>query len=531
MEVCGAEAGALYLLDEDATELKPVSARLAGNDADPLLSSLSPQAMGDTATPLVTAVTSERMESVVRVRDANPSGLALDPYFDALGSDRLRFDLVPLHDRNDKVMGVLCLASVGAAATRDERIGFVRALSGFASVSVESQRLLKMEKELLEAFIKLIAGAIDAKSPYTGGHCQRVPALTMMLARAAVQSDAPELADFNLDEQGWEALHIASWLHDCGKVTTPEYVVDKATKLETLYDRIHEVRMRFEVLKRDAEIRCWRDIAEGADRQPALARLESELATLDEEFTFVAECNEGGEFMAPERIERLERIASRTWQRTLDDRIGISWEEHRRKECSAAPDLPVEEQLLADKEEHLVRQDAAEVAVEYARQGFRVDPPEHLYNRGELYNLCVTRGTLTAEERFKINDHIVQTIVMLEKLPFPRHLRAVPAIAGGHHEKMDGTGYPRCLNREDMPRTARIMAIADIFEALTASDRPYKKAKTLSEAVRIMSRMTEDAHIDPDLFALFLRSGVYLEYAKKFLAPEQIDEVNVQQYL
>ena len=507
---------------------------MAGGDGDALLSSLSAVTMGDAGGLLGDVARSGRVQSLMRARDTDLEGSALWPYFDALGSDSLRFVLVPLHDRRDQVMGVLCLTDTGAEAVReegDERIGFIRALSGFASVSVESQRLLKMEKELLAAFIKLIAGAIDAKSPYTGGHCQRVPALTMMLAQAAVQNEEPEFAEFELDEQGWEALHIASWLHDCGKVTTPEYVVDKSTKLETIYDRIHEVRMRFEVLKRDAEIRCWRAVADGADREGALATLRSELDTLDEEFTFVAECNQGGEFMAPEHIERLQRIAARTWYRTLDDQIGISWEERTRKERKPAAALPAEEKLLADKDEHIIRRHQTESPAEYARYGFRLDPPEHLYNRGELYNLRVARGTLTAEERFKIKDHIVQTIVMLEKLPFPRHLREVPDIAGGHHEKMDGTGYPRCLERDDMPLTARMMAIADIFEALTAADRPYKKAKTLSEAIHIMGLMKKDAHIDPDLFDLFLRSGIYMQYGKAFLAPEQIDEVDVQQYL
>jgi HD-GYP domain-containing protein (c-di-GMP phosphodiesterase class II) len=152
--------------------------------------------------------------------------------------------------------------------------------------------------------------------------------------------------------------------------------------------------------------------------------------------------------------------------------------------------------------------------------------PPVKYNRGEIYNLCIGRGTLTEEERYAINDHIVQTIVMLSALPFPRHLRAVPEMAGGHHEKMDGTGYPKRLRREDLSLPARMMAIADIFEALTARDRPYKKGKTLSEALEIMGYMKRDGHIDPDLLDLFVTSGVYRRYAEQFLDPEQIDEVD-----
>jgi hypothetical protein len=255
------------------------------------------------------------------------------------------------------------------------------------------------------------------------------------------------------------------------------------------------------------------------------------LARLDDDFAFVAECNEGGEFMAPERIERLRKIAETTWTRTLDDRIGISWEEKQRKQRTPPQPLPATEKLIDDKAEHIIERGPADHMPDDNPWGFKLDVPKHKYNRGELYNLEVARGTLSAEERYKINDHMVQTITMLEKLPYPKHLREVPAIAGGHHETMDGKGYPKRLTRDDMSLTARMMAIADIFEALTASDRPYKKAKTLSESVRILSFMRNDNHIDPDLFHLFLTSGVWRSYGDRFLAPEQIDEVDIDQYL
>jgi hypothetical protein len=348
-----------------------------------------------------------------------------------------------------------------------------------------------------------------------------------MLARAAcAESDGP-YKDFQLSDDEWEAIHVAAWLHDCGKVTTPEYVVDKATKLETLYDRIHEVRMRFEVLKRDAEISCLEAIAGGEAEESARTRLADELRTLDDDFAFIATCNEGGEFMAPEKLDRLAAIAARTWTRTLDDRIGISHEEKLRKERTLPVPLPASEPLLADKPEHRFERGVRDVMPADNPWGFRMPVPELLYNKGELYNLSVARGTLSEEERYKINEHIVQTLIMLSELPFPKHLREVPEIAAGHHEKMDGTGYPRRLTREQMSPIARMMAIADIFEALTAVDRPYKKGKTLSEALKIMSFMKKDQHIDPELFDLFLRSGAYREYAERFLRPEQIDAVDV----
>ncbi len=444
--------------------------------------------------------------------------------------------MLPLANRDNAGSGLLCLLYSEhnpslERALSPEHIGFIRALSGFVAVSMESRQLLKMQKILLQSFIELIASAIDAKSPYTGGHCQRVPELTKMLAAAACESMDSRFSTFSLSDDEWEELHIAAWLHDCGKVTTPEYVVDKSTKLETIYDRIHEIRMRFEVLKRDAEIDYWQQLSKGGDAQQLKSELEAKLGQLDDDYSFVAKCNEGGEFMADDKISRLNKIAATTWRRTLTDRIGVSWEEQQRQQRSPEPALPTEEPLIANKEEHIIYRDDDEIIPQDNPWNFKLDTPEHRYNRGELYNLSVARGTLANEERFKINDHMVQTIIMLNQLPFPKHLRNVPAIAGGHHETMTGTGYPKKLRREDMSLTARMMAIADIFEALTAADRPYKKAKTLSESIRIMNFMKKDQHIDPDLFELFLQSGVYLDYAKKFLADAQIDEVDINEYL
>jgi hypothetical protein len=388
-----------------------------------------------------------------------------------------------------------------------------------------------MQKELMESFIKLIAGAIDAKSPYTGGHCQRVPEITKMLAKAACEDTSELYKDFDLNEEQWEELHFACWLHDCGKVTTPEYVVDKSTKLETIYDRIHEVRMRFEVLKRDAEIDYWQCLYRGGDQGLLKSTLDSTLAQIDDDYAFVAECNEGGEFMAPDKIKRLQELADKKWKRTLSDRIGVSWEEAQRQSRSEESSLPCLEPLLSDKDEHIIEREERDRLDDDNPWGFKMPSPEYKYNRGEIYNLSVARGTLSEEERYKINDHMIQTIKMLDQLPYPKHLRNVPIIAGGHHEKMDGTGYPKKLTKDDMPLTARMMAIADIFEALTAADRPYKKAKTLSEAIRIMGFMKKDNHIDPELFDLFLRSGTYLKYAEEFLTEEQIDTVDISQYL
>jgi HD-GYP domain-containing protein (c-di-GMP phosphodiesterase class II) len=383
----------------------------------------------------------------------------------------------------------------------------------------------------MESIIQVLAGAIDSKSAYTGGHCERVPELALMLAEEATKVEEGPLKDFRFrTEEEWREFRIGAWLHDCGKVTTPEYVVDKATKLETVNDRIHEVRTRFEVLKRDAYVDYWRGVAEGGEETALRQARDALQAALDEEFAFIAQCNVGGEFLSPDKQARLREIGARRWQRTLDDCLGLSRDELARKPAHAMP-LPVEETLLADKPEHCIARPESERIPADNRWGFRMEVPELLYTRGELHNLSISRGTLTAEERYKINEHMVQTIVMLSELPFPRHLRAVPEIAGGHHEKMDGSGYPKRLGRDQLSPLARMMAIADIFEALTAADRPYKSGKTLSEALSIMAKMRQDQHIDPDLFELFLRSGVHHDYARRFMRSEQVDEVRIEDYL
>ena len=411
----------------------------------------------------------------------------------------------------------------GLAGGEEGLAGFAAAFSGSATVTLESRSLLRAQKRLFEALIQLIAGAIDEKSPYTGGHCARVPDLTESLARAACEARSGAFAGFSLSEPDWEAVHVAAWLHDCGKVTTPEFVVDKATKLETITDRIHEVRMRFELLKCEAEVRRLRAVAASADPQQAQAECDAERVALDRDFAFVAECNLGTESMAPAAQQRLQAIARRQWWRTLDDRLGLAHGELARRPTTAPPVLPVLEPLLADRPAHRIPWPAA------PQPG--TVRPAWLYDRGELHNLGIVRGTLTEEERFKINDHIVQTVGMLERLPWPAHLRGVPELAGAHHERMNGKGYPRALTGAQMSPVARMMAVADVFEALTASDRPYKPAKTLSEALEIMAGMTRGGHLDPEVFELFLSSGVAHDYAVRHMRAEMVDSPDLSALL
>lgn len=460
--------------------------------------------------------------------------------FDANNDYRSKsFLTVPLRPRGGDVIGALQLINALPADTTDasQAIAFspemqdmAEALAAQAATALYNLSLLDDQEKLMDSFIQIIAGAIDAKSPYTGGHCARVPELAIMLAEQASNVSDGVLGDFRFEnEDQWREFRIGAWLHDSGKVVTPEYVIDKATKLESIHNRIHEVRTRFEVLLRDAQISRLEAISAGKDADEVERLFEEEKTRLIDDFRFVAETNVGGEFMEDAAIERLEQIASRTWMRHFDDRLGLS---HGELQLLPEEDtaLPAAEKLLSDRKRHIVQRERA-LHEMYNDLGFKVDVPEHQYNRGELYNLSVKRGTLTEEERFKVNEHIMQTIAMLERLPFPKHMSRVPEYAGTHHETLGGTGYPRKLNKEELSVPSRIMAIADIFEALTASDRPYKKPKSLSEAIKILSFFKKDGHIDPDLFDLFLTSGVYREYADRFLGPEQVDEVDIEGYL
>ena len=449
-----------------------------------------------------------------------------------LGYRSQSFLTVPLKNHRGVVIGILQLinakdASGAVVPFHDSILPMVSALASQAAVSIDNRLLIEELKQLLDSFIGVIATAIDTKSPYTGGHCQRVPLITELLVRAACNAQDGPFAEFDLNEQEWHELRVACWLHDCGKVITPEHIVNKATKLECIYDRIHEIRMRFEVLKRDAEIQMLKGQLAGGDAKILRAAYEAQCALLDKEFAFLGECNVGGEFMAPEKVARLQQIAQRTWVRTLSDRIGNSYAERNRRDAIPELALPVKEQLLDDRYDHASTREGQQLCAEGNAWAFNMKTPELEANLGEIYNLSISRGTLTKEDRYHINEHMVQTVVMLESLPWPRHLRRVPEYAGGHHEKMDGTGYPRGLNGAQLSIPARVMAIADIFEALTAADRPYKAPKTLSEALKIMCSMVKDQHIDPKLFYLFVESGVYQEYARLYLAPEQIDGVDV----
>ena len=422
---------------------------------------------------------------------------------------------VPLTNIRDDCIAVMQL--INAKDETGKSIPFspsvqrsVEIISMHASILVENNRLLLEHRKVLESLIELVARAIDTKSPYTGAHCQRVPVITKMLASAAVIASDGPFKDFELSDDQWYALHLASWLHDCGKVTTPEYIMDKATKLETVHNRIHEIRTRFEVLRRDAQIKYLEAKIENPEKESEYKQIyENNVKELNDDFAFLARCNIGSSALTDLGIERIKKIAQKTYLRTFDRSLGLSRGELNRTDIEEDKKVPAVEYLLEDRAEHMFGG----------------------YNRGEVYNLSIRVGTLTPEERAKINDHVRVTLEMLKAIPFPEHYKDVVEYAASHHERVDGKGYPRGLTKEQMSIPARIIAIADVFEALSSTDRPYKKIKKLSEIIATMNDMSKNGHIDPDLFQLFLSSGVYREYAKEYMLPEQFDDPDISVYL
>ena len=491
--ITGADGGTLYSVTDDQSALKfeilrtdSLGISLGGTTGKPIDLPLLPlrTADGGPNDSLVAAHAAihDRTVNIADAYSAAGFDFSGTRAFDQRAGYRSQsFLTVPMKNHDLELIGVLQLINA-----RDPEPGEVitfsqadqslaESLASQAAIALTNRLLITQLERLFESFVNLINLAIDEKSPYTGGHCQRVPALTMMLAEAVDATREGPLAAFKMSDRDRYELKMAGLLHDCGKITTPVHVVDKATKLQTLYDRIGLVETRVEVLKRDAELAALRrqlalrPVADAAAEASIQQVLQQELTALDEDRDFLRAVNQGVEAMSPADQQRVRDMgAQRQWRNPQGVQTSF---------------------LTAD----------------------------------EVENLTIRSGTLTQAERDIINHHIVATNRMLETLPWPRHLKNVPEYAGGHHERMDGRGYPKGLTREQMSLQARMIGVADVFEALTAADRPYKSGMSLSQALDIMVKMRNGGHIDPDLFDVFVSQGVPQRYAREFLDPAQID--------
>jgi len=493
-----ADGGTLYLLEEESQSLRfevlrsdSLQLYMGGASGEPIPFSpiplYTPDGQPQTGMVVTYAVLHDK---TIMIDDAYT-----DQDFDFSGTRRFdqktgyrsrSFLTVPMKNHEGRIIGVFQLINALDPETGQVRTfspddrQLAESLASQAAIALTNHQLLDQLQQLFEGLIQLINTAIDHKSPYTGAHCQRVPVLTMMIAAAASHSERGLLKDFRPTPDELYELKIAGLLHDCGKIATPVHVVDKSTKLETLFDRIALVDTRFEVLRRDAEIEWLTGRLTALERGelaaiPALEqRFRQQVDELDADRAFLRQSNIGGEFMDEAAQERVRRIGARRW-------IG--------------PDGR-ESPFLSDE---------------------------------EIGNLCIPKGTLNPDERIIIQEHVALTMQMLEALPWPKALRKVPEYAGSHHEKLDGRGYHRGLYASALPLPARIICLADVFEALTAVDRPYKPGKLLSETLSILGRMVQNHELDPDLFDVFIREGVWLDYARQYLQPEQIDEVDLSQ--
>ena len=484
-QITNADGGTIYLLNADKNlemvivQTDSLGIHLGGNTDKPInfkpVSLYNDDGLANLSMVVTRTVIEGRPINIVDAYNTEGYDFSGTYEFDkSTGYHSQSFLAVPMKNHENDVIGVLQLINAKSEDT-DDIISFseedqhlVESLASQAAVAITKKQLIDNFNELFSSLVQLIATAIDEKSPHTSGHCKRLPILTMLIADAAHNTKKGEFKKFLMTNDDRYELEVAAWLHDCGKLTTPEYVMDKSTKLERIVDRIELVNMRLELIERDAEIEKLTNIVDGVNSDEANRVYEEKVKTLKEAGEFIRRHNKGGEFMSEEDIHKIKNCAKLKWK----DKQGI------------------------------------------------IQP---LLSQDEINNLCIVKGTLTDEERDIINNHIVATIKMLDTLPFPKHLQNVPEYAGGHHERVDGKGFPKGLTKDEMSVQARIMAIADVFEALTARDRPYKDPMKLSQAVSILKKMSETGHIDPDLFDVFIDQSVHITYANEHLLPEQND--------
>jgi len=481
-----ADGGTLYIMSDDETELhfaivqnNSLNIRMGGTGGKitwPSVMLKNPDGTPNHANVSAYAALTGKVVNIPDVYDAEGFNFEGTRKFDSETGYRSKSMLVvPMRNHDNDIIGVLQLLNAQFTITAEvisfsiENQKMTESLASQAAVALSNNRLIQDLENLLESIIRTIATAIDEKSPYTGGHVRRVAALTMTIAEKINKMKNGPYANVHFNDNQLKELRIAAWLHDVGKITTPEYIIDKSRKLETIYDRIETIKTRMEVIKRDHMIEMMRqkNKENGTylnEDEPIYEEFDNDS---EKDFQFLLSVNRGSEVLTKEMLERINEIASRTWYMNGE------------RQC--------------------------------------------LLNENELYNISILHGTLTGEEKEIIKNHATITYKMLSHLPFPKKMKNVSIFGAAHHERLDGKGYPLGLKGDQLPLQSRIIALADVFDALTAKDRPYKKEKTLSEAIRILELMAEEKYIDSGLFDLFVKEGIHIDYGRRELTVQQID--------
>jgi len=472
MEFTSADGGSLYLLDENEEELnfkiiinKSLGTHLGGTSnlevdwpAVPLYSGGEPNYHNVSA------------YSVLKNKVVNINDVYSIEEFDFSGSKE--FDqqnnyyskamlVIPLRHYDDSIIGVIQLINpmdeksgeIKTFTDQDEEI--IQALASQAAVSISNTKLISELRELLDSIIKMNASAIDKKSKFTGNHIARVASLTMIFARRLNRVNHGEFAEFEFSDEQLDELKVAAWMHDVGKIITPNYIINKSRKLEKPFDRLEYVKLKFELYKRKLIINTLKK------DQDLDEDIEEKVSRIDSDLEFLSSLNQNKVYPDEEILDKLENMASR----------------------------------------------------EIKLDGQKVD----VLTREEKKSLASKFGTLTPEEREVIEEHAKDTMNLLQHISYPEWLKQVPEIASGHHEKLDGSGYPRGLTGDQLMTQTKILAISDIFEALTAPDRKYRDAGLkFSKVIEIMNDMVEKNHIDGDLFQVFMEEKIYEDFFEKW---------------
>ena len=492
-EFTNADGGTLYLVSEDESSLEfeivqtdSLNIRMGGKTGEeinwPPVPLYKEDGSPNTENVSADVAITKKLVNIPDVYDVEGFNFEGTRKFDESTGYRSQSMLViPMLNHENEIIGVLQLINARDIDSNetipfpDDDIDLTASVASQAAIALTNVRLIQDLKDLFDSFIKTIATAIDEKSPYTAGHITRVANLTMEIAHVVNKTKWGKYGDLTFNEDELEELRLAAWMHDVGKITTPEHVVDKSTKLEKIFDRVELLQVRFDAIKYQTYSEWYEKKAELIESK---GNDPEEIKKLDEEYSgkisqiqtdaeFCIKANTPGEFMEDEAIEHLIEISKKTFN-------------------------------LGGETRHYLSED-------------------------ELENLSIKRGTLNVSDRKIIENHAMMTLKMLNELPFSKKLKHVPAYAASHHEKLNGTGYPLKMKGEEISSQARIMAIADIFEALTAKDRPYKKPMMLSQAIKILGFMVKDDHIDGDFVEIFLKEGLAETYAKEHLLPTQID--------